>query len=140
MHEHRSVRKMGLAALATLALVSLGSGAAGAEDLDRSFAASSSGRLVIALEFGSVDVVRHDGDRIHLEAVSRGVGASGVRFAARSDGDDVYLESDAEPWVRWLQTAPRVRVRARVPRGVQVRVDAPSRVEVSGAELAGIAR
>ena len=123
-----------LAALAALA-PAVG---ASADDLRESFRAARDGRLVIALEFGSVDVVRHDGDRVQLEAVSRGVGASGVHFDARSDGGDVYLASDAEPWVRWLQSRPRVRVRARVPRDVQVVVDAPSRVDVSGLELAGI--
>lgn len=104
-------------------------------ELDRSFAVASGGKLIIALDFGSVDVERHEGDQIHIEARSRGVGASSVHFATRTEGRDVYFAGDAEPWVRWLNSAPGVRVRARVPEGVQVRVDAPSRVDVSGADV-----
>jgi len=109
-----------------------------AGDLARSFEASSGGRLVIALDFGSVDVVRHDGGPVRLEAIARGVGASGVHFGARADGPDVYLRGEAEPWVRWLRSAPGVRVRAHVPRGYRVELVRPRNVELVGAQIAPV--
>jgi hypothetical protein len=122
-------------ALVLLILLLVLAPAARAGELERSFAAGPGSRLVIALDFGSVEVERHAGDRIHLVATARGVGAGGVRFGAQADGGDVRLHGDAEPWVHWLRSAPGVRVKARVPAGVEVHVDAPAVVDVSGATM-----
>lgn len=115
-----------------IALLWLTASPALAGDLARSFAAGSGGRLVIALDFGSVDVVRHDGDEVRIEATSRGVGASGVRFAAHSDGSDVFLAGDAEPWVHFMHSQPGVRVRAQVPEDYRVEVESSPHVDVAG--------
>lgn len=90
-------------------------GAAAAEGLDRSFPANEGGRLRIALDFGQVDVVPVEAEEVRIEAQARGVGASGVHFDARSEGGDVVLTGRAEPWVGFLRSSPRVRVRAFVP-------------------------
>jgi hypothetical protein len=86
-----------------------------ADELQRSFPSSDVGRLRIALEFGQVDVVPVAADEVRIEAQARGVGASGVHFDARSEGDEVVLSASAEPWVAWLESQPRVQVRAFVP-------------------------
>lgn len=86
-----------------------------AGELERSFPTSDGGRLRIALDFGQVDVVPVAAEEVRIEASARGVGASGVHFDARSEGGDVVLIGSAEPWVAWLQSAPRVHVRAFVP-------------------------
>jgi hypothetical protein len=52
---------------------------------------------------------------VRIEAQARGVGASGVHFDAHADGRDVVLTGRAEPWVAFLRSTPRVRVRAFVP-------------------------
>ncbi|MGH0033113.1 MAG: hypothetical protein ACQGVC_25260 [Myxococcota bacterium] len=110
---------------------------AAAGELDRSFAVGRGGQLVIALDFGSVAVERHDGDELSIQATARGVGASSVRFDAHSEGRDVYFASDAEPWVHLLHTAPGVHVRARVPRGVSVEIQGPRSLDVAGAPHSG---
>jgi hypothetical protein len=88
---------------------------AGAEGLEQSFPASEGGRLRIALDYGQVDVVPVEAGEVRIEAQARGVGASGVHFDARTEGRDVVLTSRSEPWVAFLQSTPRVRVRAFVP-------------------------
>jgi len=103
-----------------IAFLALGIGyafaaSAGAESLDQSFPASEGGRLRIALDYGQVDVVPVDAEEVRIEAQARGVGASGVHFDARTEGRDVVLTSRAEPWVAFLNSTPRVRVRAFVP-------------------------
>jgi hypothetical protein len=105
--------------LGVLLAIALGSSSR-AEELLRSFPASEGGRLLIALDFGQVDVVTVEATELRIEARARGVGASGVHFDARSDGLDVVLTARAEPWVAWLQSAPRVQVRALVPATWQV--------------------
>jgi hypothetical protein len=99
-------------------------------ELDRSFEAADGGRLVIALGFGSVAVRIHDQPTVRIAAVSRGVGASSVRFDAYSEGGDVFFRGTAEPWVAWLHSAPGVRVEAWVPRGYRVELAEPGEVEV----------
>jgi hypothetical protein len=89
--------------------------ASGAEGLAQSFPASEGGRLRIALDFGQVDVVPVEAEEVRIEAQARGVGASGVHFDAHADGRDVVLTGRAEPWVAFLRSSPRVRVRAFVP-------------------------
>ncbi len=69
----------------------------------------------IALDFGHVEVVPAQASEVRIEAEARGVGASGVHFDVRSEGADVVLTGRAEPWVAWLQSGPRVHVRAFVP-------------------------
>jgi hypothetical protein len=93
---------------------SLASGAV-AEGLEQSFPDGDGGRLRIALDFGQVDVVPSDADELRIEARAHGVGASGVHFDARAEGRDVVLTGRAEPWIAWLSSTPRVRVRAFVP-------------------------
>jgi hypothetical protein len=100
--------------IALVACLALATGA-GAEGLDQSFPASEGGRLRIALDFGQVDVVTVEAEEVRIEAQARGVGASGVHFDARAEGRDVVLTGRAEPWVAWLRSTPRVRVRAFVP-------------------------
>jgi hypothetical protein len=139
MRASRTLRRVTLALGSVFALLAAGPATpARAGDLARSFEAGSGGRLIIALDFGSVDVVRHDGDRVRLEAVARGVGASGVHFDARADGPDVYLRGETEPWVRWLRSAPGVRVRVHVPRGYRVELSRPRDVELVGAQIAPV--
>jgi hypothetical protein len=99
------------AALCVLALA----GAAAAQELDRSFPVTPGGRLRIALDFGQVDLVPVQASELRIEATARGVGASGVHFDARAEGGDIVLTGRAEPWVAWLRSWPRVRVRAFVP-------------------------
>lgn len=98
--------------LGMLLAVALGSRA---DELERSFPAQEGGRLRIALDFGQVDVVPVAAEEVRLEAQARGVGASGVHFDAHTEGRDVVLTGRAEPWVAWLQSMPRIRVRAFVP-------------------------
>ena len=86
-----------------------------ADELQQSFPAHDGGRLRIALDYGQVQVVPVEGDELRIEARARGVGASGVHFDARSEGGDVVLTTRSEPWVSWLQSLPRVQVRAFVP-------------------------
>ena len=99
-------------------------------ELDRSFAAAEAGRLVIALDFGSVSVRVHDQATVRIAAVSRGVGASSVHFDARAEGGDVFFRGAAEPWVAWLHTAPGVRVEVWVPPGYRVELAEPGEVEL----------
>jgi hypothetical protein len=99
-------------------------------ELDRSFEAADTGRLVIALDFGSVAVRVHDEPSVRIAAVSRGVGASSVHFEARAEGGDVFFRGSAEPWVGWLHTAPAVRVEAWLPRGYRVELAEPGAVEL----------
>jgi hypothetical protein len=98
-----------------LAVLLLGTPRAHADELAQSFPASEPGRVRIALDFGHVEVVPAQAGEVRIEAESRGVGASGVHFDARSEGADVVLTGRAEPWVAWLQSGPRVHVRAFVP-------------------------
>ena len=86
-----------------------------ADEMVRSFPAAQGGRLRIALEYGQVDVVPVEGEEVRIEARARGIGASGVHFDARSDGPDVVLTTHSDSWIAWLQSAPRVQVRAFVP-------------------------
>ena len=86
-----------------------------AEELQQSFPAAEGGRLRIALDYGQVQVVPVEGEEVRIEARARGVGASGVHFDAHSEGGDVVLTTRSEPWVAWLQSLPRIQVRAFVP-------------------------
>jgi len=104
-----------------------------ADELLRSFPAAEGGRLRIALDFGQVDVVPVEGQELRIEARARGVGASGVHFDARYDGPDVLLAASAEPWVAWLRSQPRVRVRAFVPAGWSVDEIRPQRAALEAA-------
>lgn len=99
-------------------------------ELDRTFPVGSGGKLVIALDFGSVAVRAHDEDTVHIEAVSRGVGASSVHFDARAEGETVFFEGSADSWVHWLQSNPGVRVRAWVPADYPVEIDGSPAVEI----------
>lgn len=90
-------------------------GPALAGELDRTFPASPEGTLVIASELGSVDLITHDRPEVRIEAISRGVGASGVRFATHSVGDAIVLEAESEPWLELMRSIPGVRIRAWVP-------------------------
>jgi hypothetical protein len=101
--------------LGILTVLLLGTPRAHAGELERSFPASEPGRVRIALDFGRVEVVPAQAEEVRIEAQARGVGASGVHFDARTEGGDVVLTGRAEPWVTWLQSAPRVHVRAFVP-------------------------
>jgi hypothetical protein len=101
--------------LAALAIAFLLVRQAAAEELTRSFPANQGGQLRIALDFGRVEVVPTQAEDVRIEARARGVGASGVHFDTRAEGDDVVLTSRAEPWVALLQSAPSVQVRAFVP-------------------------
>src|SRR5262245_19161325 len=103
-----------------------------ADELQTSFPAAESGRLRLALDYGQVQVVQVEGDEVRIEARARGVGASGVHFDARSEGGDVVLTTRAEPWVTWLQSLPRIQVRAFVPAGWSV-----ERAELGPAEMLG---
>ena len=99
-------------------------------ELDRSFAVGGAGKLVIALDFGSLTLHTHDGDTLRIEALSRGVGASGVHFDAHAEGEDVFFEGDAEPWLAHLHSAPGVRVKAWVPRGTTVMLSGRGDIEL----------
>ena len=103
-------------------------------ELDRTFPVGSGGKLVIALDFGSVALHAHDEDTVHIEAVSRGVGASSVHFDARTEGETVILEGSADEWVHWLQSHPGVRVRAWVPADYPVEIDGGEDVAIEAAE------
>ncbi len=108
------LRRIHASLVAFAACFALAAGAS-AEGLEQSFPASEGGRLRIALDFGQVDVVTVEAEEVRIEAQARGVGASGVHFDARAEGRDVVLTGRAEPWVAWLRSTPRVRVRAFVP-------------------------
>ena len=101
-----------------------------AGDLDRSFAVGGAGKLVIALDFGSLALHAHDGDTLRIEALSRGVGASAVHFEAHAEGVDVFFEGDAEPWLAHLHSVPGVRVKAWVPRGTTVMLESRGEIEL----------
>ena len=102
--------------------------AAGAEELVRELSVQRDARLRIQLDAGNVEVFIHDGDRLRLEARARGIGASGVRFLVSQEGGEIVLQSVVEPWLSWLRTGPRVRVRAFVPRGVRLDVATAGRI------------
>lgn len=114
---HRNVTWEVLALLSgILTVLLLGTRVAHGGELAKTFPAPGAGHVRIALDFGRVEVVPSDADVVRLEAEARGVGASGVHFDARSEGGGVVvLTGRAEPWVSWLQSAPRVHVRAFVP-------------------------
>jgi hypothetical protein len=99
-------------------------------ELDRSFAVGGGGKLVIALDFGSLALHSHDGDTLRIEALSRGVGASGVHFDAYAEGEDVFFQGDAEPWLAHLHSSPGVRVKAWVPRGTTVMLSGRGQIEL----------
>jgi hypothetical protein len=106
-------------------------GPASGGELERTFPLGAGGKLVIALDFGSVAVLAHeDVETVRIQALSRGVGASGVHFAGHAEGEDVFFEGDAEPWLEYLQSAPGVRVRAWVPPQTRVTVRSAGDVEV----------
>lgn len=122
----RTAAVLGLALLLPLA--------ASAEDLVRSFPVLGPATLHIRLDAGRVELVVHDADTVRIEARARGLGASSVRFEARSEGRDVVVRSTAEPWVAWMRSGPSVRVRAWIPRGSNVVVHGdPAAVQVVGA-------
>jgi hypothetical protein len=126
---------MRIKSIGTLLGLAIGlAAAANGGELDRTFPAAGGGTLRIALDFGSVAVQTHEGSEIRLEAVSRGIGASGVHFDAHVEGRDVVLTGAAEPWLGWLHSSPGVRVRAWVPRtcAVQIRSLGPIEVERGG--------
>jgi hypothetical protein len=103
-----------------------------ADELQRSFPAADGGRLRLALDYGQVQVVQVEGDEVRIEARARGVGASGVHFDVRSEGGDVVLTTRSEPWVTWLQSLPRIQVRAFVPASWSV-----ERAELGPSEMLG---
>jgi hypothetical protein len=122
-------------ALLSLLGLALAAPAARGGELDRSFEAAAGGRLVIALAFGSVAVRTHHEQSVRIAAVSRGVGASSVRFDAYAEGADVFFRGTAEPWIAWLHSAPGVRVEAWVPVGYRVELAEPGEVEVEAVAL-----
>ena len=113
---HRNMTWEALALLSgILTVLLLGTRVAHGDELARSFPAPDPGKVRIALDFGRVEVLPAELDEVRIEAQARGVGASGVHFDARQEGGDVVLTGRAEPWVTWLQSVPRVHVRAYVP-------------------------
>lgn len=108
----------------SLLVLALAAAPAAAETYVKRFPVTGEGsRLVIALEFGAVEVVPHEAAEIRIEARARGLGASSVRFDARARGEQVHVTGDVEPWVAHLRAAPSVRVRAFVPHGTDVSVE-----------------
>ena len=99
-------------------------------ELDRTFVVGGAGRLVIVLDYGSLALYAHDGDTVRIEALARGVGASGVHFDAHAEGEDVFFEGDAEPWLAHLHSAPGVRVKAWVPRDTIVTLEGRGEIEL----------
>ena len=95
---------------------------ASAGELATYFPAGAAESLRIDLDFGEVDLVPHDAPEIRIVAEARGLGASSVHFAAHVVGDTIVVTGDAEPWVELLQGLPSVRVRAWVPRHIDVEV------------------
>jgi hypothetical protein len=102
-----------------LGLALLASSAA-AGDLVHEFAVPPDRNLRIALDEGNIEVVTHDRERVRVEVSARGVGANAIRFRASEQGGRLLIESEPEPWLRWLRRGPSIHVRAFVPRGLQL--------------------
>lgn len=110
-----------IAPLPVLLLLALGTAPAAAEPFVKHLPARD--RVVVALEFGAVEVVPHDAAEIRIEARATGLGASSVRFDARAREGHVLVTGRVEPWVTHLRASPSVRVRAFVPPGTDVSVE-----------------
>ena len=108
----------------TVALALFLSAEASAEQFESETAAPDDGAFVIELDDGDVEVVPTSGtDRIRVQAVARGFGASDVAFDLQRDASDVTLRRRQAEWLRYVADGPRVRVRAWVPDSVPVRIE-----------------
>jgi DUF4097 and DUF4098 domain-containing protein YvlB len=94
-----------------------------ATDLDESFAVGAGGTLRIYLDRGRVNVQRHDGDDVRIEARATGVTAFMGGFTAERTGDDVTLEGAFRWGFMLLPWGPRVRVNAWVPAQYSVAIE-----------------
>jgi hypothetical protein len=99
-----------------------------AGELMRAFEVQPGATLRIELEGGDVEVNRHDGEHLRLEARARGVGAEDVRFLVSRANDEIVLRSVADPWLSWLRSGPRVQVRVWAPRGLRLDVETAGRI------------
>jgi hypothetical protein len=99
--------------------------------------------LEIALDLGDITVLSHDADVIRIVAVTRGLGASSVRFAVDHRAHGATLTGTHEPWIGWMNVGPNVTIRAWVPRNCAVAIHTSARTidvrDVAGGIVASLA-
>ncbi len=128
--------------LALAAALLLGPALAHAEEFAQAIEVESGERVRIELASGDVEVFRHDGRELRLEAKARGLGASAVEFFVTREAGEIQLRSRAEPWIGWLKRGPQVSVRAWVPRDLLLAVETTGHVAATdaGAQLPALER
>ncbi|MFQ5415601.1 MAG: hypothetical protein ACE5FL_01000 [Myxococcota bacterium] len=129
--------------LLTIAIALLCAAPAVADGLVWTIPVSGNGELEIALDLGDITVLSHDAEEIRIEAVTRGLGASSVRFDVERRVDGVTLKESHEPWIEWMNVGPSVTVRAWVPRDCKVAIHTSARAidvrDVAGGVVARLA-
>jgi hypothetical protein len=118
--------------LALLVLL-LAPGLARAEPFAQSIELAPGERFRIELASGDIEIIRHDGPALCLEAAAKGLGASAVEFFVTREAGEIVLRSRAEPWVEWLARGPQVHVRAWVPRELRLAAETTGQVAASDA-------
>jgi hypothetical protein len=93
---------------------------ASADPFSGSLRALKAERLRIEIDRGSVDVFTHADASVHVQADSRGLGASSVRFELVREGRDVVLRARTEEWLEWLSEGPRLNVVVWIPEHLEV--------------------
>jgi hypothetical protein len=128
--------------LALAAALLLGPALADAEEFAQAIEVESGERVRIELASGDVEVFRHDGRELRLEANARGLGASAVEFFVTREAGEIRLRSRAEPWIGWLARGPQVSVRAWVPRDLRLAVETTGHIAATdaGAQLPTLER
>jgi hypothetical protein len=116
-----------LSLLLVLALLLLAPAAAPADSFERRVDAADDAALLLAVERGTVEVIRSDGGARELAILAdvRGFGAADVEFSLVQRGSDWVLRVREPEWVRWLAQGPRVHIRATVPEDLPVRFANP---------------
>jgi len=102
-----------------LLLAALPPVAAMADEIDETFDVVPGGTLYIDLDCGSVEVTSQEADQVRIEAHATGWAAWSVDFDLWREGNNVHLSGETNGWGSWLLWpfgAPRVHVRAWVPR------------------------
>lgn len=110
-------------AFAPVALSLMATSPANATDLAESFTVGAGGTLRIYLDRGRVNIQRHDGDEVRIEARARGLSAFMGGFTTEQNGDDVTLEGAFRWGFLLLPWGPRVTVDAWVPADYSIAVE-----------------
>jgi hypothetical protein len=78
-------------------------------------------KLVIDIPHGALEVCTCElSDQVSIEAGAHGLGAGQVRFELQREPNALHLRAVAADWIAFLDSPPRIFVRASVPSSVEV--------------------